>query len=464
MLIKMTGGRKEYHTMYRRLSAILFPLAIIALIGAGIWGYQENQEKNAILIKAENQYQRAFHDLSYHVDRLHNELGSAIAVNSTSQDFYKKGLVNIWKLSSQAQSEINQLPLAMLPFNDTEEFLNHISQFSYQTAVRDLKTKPLTPAERNTLVTLYDRSKSITNQLQGVQDKVLAKNLRWMDAEIALSTQKNSLDNSIIDGFTSVDKEVKTNTEMDWGPTMMGVFQKKDFNILSGVALTPEQAKHKAAQFLGTKDEASLQVTENGKGTKANSYSVTLKQTKTEDGNTHVDLTKKGGEVIFYLKSHEAKSKVIDAAGAKEAAVDFLEMHGYKQMKAVNYDEYQNIATLVYAKLQDNVIVYPEKLTVRVALDDASVIGLEASEYIMEHKKHKWAAPKLNLAQAKKELDPKFTIKSHALALIKNEVNEEVLCYEITGKTNGNSYKIYINAQTGYEEEIKLMKPDAKRV
>lgn len=449
--------------MYRRLSSILFPLVIIALIGAGIWGYQENQEKNAILIKAENQYQRAFHDLSFHMDKLHNELGSAIAVNSTSQDFYKKGLVNIWKLSSQAQSEINQLPLALLPFNETEQFLNHISQFSYQTAVRDLKANPLTPAEKKTLTTLYDRSKSITTQLKGVQDKVLAKNLRWMDAEIALSTQKNSLDNSIIDGFTTVDKEVKTNTELNWGPTMMGVFQKKNFTMLSGKALTPEQIKHKAAQFLGTQDEASLQVTENGKGTEANSYSVTLQQPKSNDF-TQIDLTKQNGDVIFYIMSHTAKSKVLDAVGAKEAAAEFLNTHGYKQMKAVNYDEDHNIATLIYAKMQDRVIVYPEKLTVRIALDDGSVVGFQAAEYIMEHKTHKWASPKLNLEQAKKELDPKFIIKSHALALIKNEVNEEVLCYEIIGKTNGNNYKIYINAQTGYEENIELMHSDAKPV
>ena len=449
--------------MYRRLSSILFPLVIIALIGAGIWGYQENQEKNAILIKAENQYQRAFHDLSFHMDKLHNELGSAIAVNSTSQDFYKKGLVNIWKLSSQAQSEINQLPLALLPFNETEQFLNHLSQFSYQTAVRDLKANPLTPAEKKTLTTLYDRSKSITTQLKGVQDKVLAKNLRWMDAEIALSTQKNSLDNSIIDGFTTVDKEVKTNTELNWGPTMMGVFQKKNFSMLSGKALTPEQIKHKAAQFLGTQDEASLQVTENGKGTEANSYSVTHQQPKSNDF-TQIDLTKQNGDVIFYIMSHTAKSKVLDAAGAKEAAAEFLDTHGYKQMKAVNYDEDHNIATLIYAKMQDRVIVYPEKLTVRIALDDGSVVGFQAAEYIMEHKTHKWASPKLNLEQAKKELDPKFIIKSHALALIKNEVNEEVLCYEIIGKTNGNNYKIYINAQTGYEENIELMHSDAKPV
>ncbi|MEX2460964.1 MAG: germination protein YpeB [Paenibacillaceae bacterium] len=442
--------------MYRRLSAILFPIAIIALIGAGIWGYQENQEKNAILIKAENQYQRAFHDLSFHIDKLHNELGSAIAVNSTSQDFYKKGLVNIWKISSQAQSEINQLPLAWLPFNETEQFLNHISEFSYRTAVRDLQSNPLTPDERKTLTTLFDRSKSISKKLQGVQNKVIANNLRWMDVEIALATQKESLDNSIVDGFRTVDKEVKTNTEMNWGPTMMGLMNKKKLTMLAGESLTPEQIKHKAAQFLETKDEASLQVSENGKGTEANSYSVTRKETNQTD-YTQLDLTKNGGNVIFYMAPHKAASKVLDVAGAKEAAMEFLDKHGYKQMKAVNYDESQNIATLIYATVQDKVIVYPEKLSVQIALDDGSVVGFQAAEYIMEHKNHKWLPPKINLEQAKKELDPKFTIKSHDMALIKNEDNEEVLCYEIIGKTNGNLYKIYINAQTGYEEKIELI-------
>ena len=81
--------------MYKRLSAILFPVTAVLLIGALVWGYQENQEKNSILIKAENQYQRAFHDLSYHVDKLHTELGNTLAVNSASTGAQRKGLVKI---------------------------------------------------------------------------------------------------------------------------------------------------------------------------------------------------------------------------------------------------------------------------------------------------------------------------------------------------------------------------------
>ena len=158
--------------MYRRLSAVFFPVMTLFFIGSIYWGYQEHQEKNSILIKAENQYQRAFHDLVYHVDQLHSELGNTLAVNSTSQGFHRKGLVNVWRLTSEAQNEINQLPLTLLPFNKTEDFLSKIANFSYKTSVRDLTKQPLSPDEFKMLKTLYANSEEISKIAQGVQEKV----------------------------------------------------------------------------------------------------------------------------------------------------------------------------------------------------------------------------------------------------------------------------------------------------
>jgi spore germination protein len=37
---------------------------------------------------------------------------------------------------------------------------------------------------------------------------------------------------------------------------------------------------------------------------------------------------------------------------------------------------------------------------------------------------------------------------------VRNDLNEEVLCYEYTGKANGSDYRIYINAETGNQEKI----------
>ena len=61
---------------------IVIVLLVILVGGTGFWGYQEHKEKNAVLINAENTYQRAFHDLSYQVDLLHDKIGSTLAMNS----------------------------------------------------------------------------------------------------------------------------------------------------------------------------------------------------------------------------------------------------------------------------------------------------------------------------------------------------------------------------------------------
>lgn len=116
-------------------------------------------------------------------------------------------MINVWRITSQAQNEISQLPLTLLPFNKTEDFLAKMSNFSYRAAVRDLSKQPLTDDELKTLNTLYEHATQISKDLREVQSTVMAKNLRWMDVELALASEKEPQDNAIIDGFATMDKK-----------------------------------------------------------------------------------------------------------------------------------------------------------------------------------------------------------------------------------------------------------------
>lgn len=448
--------------MYKRISILLFPIALLALIGIGIWGMQVNQAKNKMVIKAENQYQRAFHDLSYHMDKLHTELGNSLAVNSSTQDFYKRGLVNVWRLTSQAQSEINQLPLLLLPFNKTEEFLDHMAEFSYRAAVRDLSSKPISEEEKKILQTLYQRSAEIRNELQKVQEQVIAQNLNWNEVETVLASNEKQANNQIVDGFRKVDHQVGGYSELEWGPSMVTVFEKRNTTQLLGNDQTPEEIKQKVAQFLGIADTAGFKVQENGIGTEYNSYSVVITKPGTQD-EVHMDFAKKGGQLIYFVTPHDATEKIMDNAGAIEAAGEFLEQHGYQQMRVVNYDEYGNSANIVFARTQEDVIIYPEKLNVKVALDDGEIIGLQATDYIYEHKERNLQSPKFTPEQAKKELAAEFKLEDTELAIIKNEIDEQVLCYQFTGVLKNVNYKIFINANTGFEEHIEATQPEQKK-
>ncbi|MCY9389659.1 germination protein YpeB, partial [Bacillus haynesii] len=42
------------------IRGILIALLGVAIVGTSYWGYKEHQEKDAVLLHAENNYQRAF--------------------------------------------------------------------------------------------------------------------------------------------------------------------------------------------------------------------------------------------------------------------------------------------------------------------------------------------------------------------------------------------------------------------
>ncbi|MCU6795857.1 germination protein YpeB [Paenibacillus sp. WQ 127069] len=445
--------------MYSRLSIVMFPILLVVLIGAGMWGYLEHQEKNAILIKAENQYQRAFHDLSFHVDSLHTELGNTLALNTASQDSYKKGLINVWRITSEAQNEINQLPLTLLPFNKTEEFLANMSNFSYRAALRDLGKQPLNEQEMQTLNALYQHANEISTDLRGMQSKVLANNLRWMDVETALATQKEPLDNAIIDGFQTVDKKVADYADVKWSPSVMSTYQAYDAKMLTGNDVSAEDVRQKAAKFLNIADSSAVKVVENGAGTEFESYSVTAPKDNIPDG-TQMDYSHKGGELLWYSAARDVPDKKLDIRGARDAAAEFLDTHGYPNMTAVSYDEYNNVANITFASRMNDVINFIDKVAVKIAMDNGDVTGLQATDYVYNHKERQLNSPKLSAEEARKVLNSQMQVDHQSLALIRNDLQEEVLCHEFTGRINGGVYRIYINAETGVEEKVEHLRKE----
>jgi spore germination protein len=443
--------------MYRRLSGILLPILTLALIGTGVWGYQEHQEKNSILIKAENQYQRAFHDLSYYMGQLEQELGKTTAVSATSQDYQKRRLTQVWRMTSQAQNQISQLPLTLLPFTNTEEFLDKIANFSYRTSIRDLSKEPLTDKENKTLSTLYSRSKQLSKELGSIQTVVLNQSLRWMDVEIALASEKNMKNNTIIDGFKGMDKGVSGYEEVEWGPSVQSLYEKRSVQALSGPVMDEKRIRRKASAFIQDVTPDQWMVTENGKGTDNNSYSVSV--TKQNGIVLNMEYSKRGGKLLWYMNPRGVQQEKLSLNQAKDRAEKFLQINNYNSLTPVNYDHYGKVTSITLAAKEDGIVYYPKKVTVRVAMDNGEIVGLQAQDYVYESPKKKLAKPKMTMVEASKMLNPSFRQLSSNLSYIENELNQEVLCYEFTGVIHEAHYRIFLNADTGAEEKIETIEP-----
>ena len=82
----------------------------------------------------------------------------------------------------------------------------------------------------------------------------------------------------------------------------------------------------------------------------------------------------------------------------------------------------------------------------------------EAEGYLMNHRERGNLSPILSLEEAKSIINKNLNIKTHTLALIPTEGENEILCYEFTceyhNAVENEEILVYINAETGVEEQL----------
>lgn len=438
------------------LKRAMIVVLALGLCGTAAWAYKEHREKEAVLLNAESTYQRAFHDLAYKVDLLHDEIGNTLAMNSRKS--LSPALAEVWRLTSEAHADVGQLPLSLLPFHKTEEFLTDIGNFSYRTAVRDLDKEPLSDKEYASLKKLYGQSADIQDQLRGVQNNVLQHNLRWMDVERALAQGKETKDNTIIDGFKTVERTVKGYDNADLNSPSFTSFQNRDdhYEHLEGKMISKKQAVATVKQYAGVKTARKAETKPNQKGARFSFYTVRLKDKNGYE--TTADVTRKGGYPVWFFNKRPVGKQKISLNGAQKKAADFLNRHHFEKMDMFESMQYDNVGVFSFAAKQGNVRIYPETVKLKVALDNGQVIGFVADDFLKSHQKRDIPKPAISEKEARARVNPKLDIMESRLAIMTGDMNREVLCYEFLGVLHDETYRIYINAENGNEEKVEKLK------
>ncbi|HEX7066418.1 MAG TPA: germination protein YpeB [Bacillales bacterium] len=428
----------------------------IALVATGYWGYQEHQEKNAVLLQAENNYQQAFHNLVYHVDQLQDKIGTTLAMSS--KQTLSPALAQVWRLSTAAHGEVGKLPLTLMPFNDTEEFLSNIGEFSYRVSTRNLSNKPLTENEYQTLESLYKRSSEIEHQLRRVQAIIMKNDLRWMDVKMALASGEEPMDNSVIDGLRTVDKKVQGYDGINWGPEVTEMARNREgkFRNLKGEKISKQEAKQIAKRFIGINQDVEVKVRSSGKNSGYAVYSVSMKRPET-DSTIQMDITKIGGHPLWMIQDRQTGKAKISLHKAEMIATKFLKNHGKANMTIAQSAQYDDTGSFTFVKKQDGVRIYPESIRLKVSLDKGRVVGYDATDFVAFNREREIKKPQLSQKQALKSLNENVDVKIVRKAVVTNDLGKEVLCYEVLGTIKNDTYRIFVNANTGSEEKVKKL-------
>ncbi|MFK3936257.1 germination protein YpeB [Alkalihalobacillus sp. NPDC078783] len=434
---------------------ILIGVAVAAVIGTGVWGYQQKSEGDELRIQAENNYQRAFHDLTFNLDQIEDELGKTLAMNTRRQ--LTPSLAEVWRVTSLAQKNLAQLPMQNVKTSDTEEFLYKIGDFSYRTSVRDLDKEPLTEKEYQTLTDLHKHAGEIRQSMRSLQAQAMNNKHRWVDESANENAPQG--EESVPGQFELMNKSVEGFSEVDWGASKDSI---RNINGELKKALTGKEVSEKEAQdigrsYAGVGKESNVDITETGKGLEYPAYTLVIDDPD-HKANYYMDISINGGEPIWFMQEREMGEQTIGLNEATEKASNFLEQHGKENMELIDSTQYDTVGVFEYVYKQDDVRIYPDSILIGVALDNGDVVSYESKGYIINHKENRdLVKPKLSREEAQTKVNPKVKIMEEHLGIIKNNINEEVLCYEFLGVLDDDTYRIFISAEDGQEEKVERL-------
>ena len=442
-LIDWKNRLKDRHMF----SIIIVLFSIIVILGLFIYKKQREYRQ-----ASENSYNLAFYEVVDYIQNVEVYLAKSLITNSPESS--AESLANVWRESNLAMSYLAQLPINSNELENTSKFLNQVSEYSYSLYRKNLKEEELTKDDMNNLKNLHEYSVELENVLNQLSADINNGRISWGELEkkgtVAFAKQVSNISQDSFDNMEQTFHEYS-------GLIYDGAFSEHITRVekvgLTGENIDEETAKNIALKLFETN---AREITSLGKSEgDITSYNFNL--TFEDDSIATVSISEKGGHVIYMERNRDVSAEVISQEEADKKAKEYLKAKGFDNMKETYYLKQSGIVTINYAYVQDDVIMYPDLIKVKVALDNGEILGIETTGYLNSHTKRNIEEPKVTKEEAKQSLNKDLNIESEELAIIPTEWRTEVLCWEFEGNIEGLDFIVYVNAETGKEEDILII-------
>lgn len=435
----------------------LVPVLAVALILTGVWGFVQMRARKGWELQAENDFQRAFHELTYHVNGMENLLAKASVVNTSVQT--NKVFNDIWRHSYSAQQNLFALPLTDVDLTSTRNFLAKLLSFSYRISEESAEGKELAEKDWKVVRDFKEQAAFLSGELNQMQAFVFDSAIRWVDEgspqTAAAYGAVEGKTGQITKNFIMVEDGMRRLPDPSFDGNTLNV-KAKPVGI-SGNDINAQQAVAKAQEFLEGRDLSGYQFnTEPLAQGEISVYFVEAIPPARDARNViRLQLTRKGGHVLWMLEERGVSSSKISLEESIQVAQEFLRAKNYQNMDVAMYADFQNIAEITFVPVVDDVYYYPDAVKVQVARDNGQILAYDASGYLVFHQERKHSTGGLTLPQVKRIINPHLKVGRTRKAVIVDELFREVLCYEVEGTIGNDRFLVYINANDGREEKFR---------
>ena len=430
------------------LSIIVVLFSIIVILAILIYKKQTEYRQ-----ASENSYNMAFYEVVDYVQNVEVFLAKSLITNSPESS--AESLTNVWREANLAQAYLAQLPISSNELENTNKFLNQVSEYSYSLYRKNLNDEELSDEDLKNLKDLHEYSVELENTLNQLSADINGGRISWGEltdkGTIAFAQQVSNISQ---DSFSNLEQNFHEYSGLIYDGAFSEHITRAEKVGLTGENIDEQAAQDKTKELFDSNN--IKEVTSYGKS-EGDITSFDFGITFNDNSTATVSISEKGGHVIYMNKNRDVSAEILSQEEADKKAKEYLEQHGFKNMKETYYLKESGIVTINYAYVQDDVIMYPDLIKVKVALDDGEILGIETSGYLNSHTKRDIKEPKVTVEEAKKSLNKDLTIESEELTIIPTEWKTEVLCWEFEGNVEGLDFIVYVNAETGEEEDILII-------
>ena len=435
----------------RHMLSIIVVL-VAALIILGLYTYKKQLEYRRA---SENSYNMAFFELVDYVQNVETYLAKSLISSSAEQG--AETLTNVWREANLAGVYLAQLPIDSNELENTAKFLNQVSDYSYSLSRKNISGQKLSEEDIKNLEELQKYSVELENTLNQLSADMNEGEIKWGElTKKGTGVFAAQTSNATKDSFSNLEENFHEYSGLIYDGAFSEHIVSSEKRGLTGENIGEDEAKKIASKFIG--EDKIEEMTSNGKNENGSiiSYNFNAKL-KNEDRMVTISISEKGGHVVYMNTNRDITEESISQEDADKIGKEFLEQKGFSNMKETYYLKQNGVVTINYAYSQDDVTVYPDLIKLKIALDNGEILGIETTGYLNSHTERKLAEIKVSKEKAKENLNKNLEIKSESLAIIPTEWQTEILCWEFKGTIEGMDFLVYVNVETGKEEDILLI-------
>ena len=446
-LIDWKNRLKDRHM----LSIIVVLFTIIIILSVIIYKKQTEYRQ-----ASENQYNMAFYELVDYVQNVETYLAKSLI--SSSPEHGAETLTHVWREANLAQAYLSRLPIDSVELEKTAKFLNQVSDYSYSLSRKNIYNEELTEEDLKNLEDLHNYSVELRNTLDQLSADINDGRIKWGEltkkGKVAFAQEVSNISKN---SFSNLEENFHEYSGLIYDGAFSEHMTSSQKKVLTGDNIDEEKAKQIATDFIGKDRVQEINLSGKSENTDIITYDFSVKVNNENEENMNISITEKGGHVLLMNYNRNVAAELISQEEADKIGKQFLEDRGLNNMKETYYLKQDGIVTINYAYKQDEVTVYPDLIKLKIALDNGEVMGIETKGYLNSHEERKIPEVKITKEKAKESLNKNLEITSESLAIIPTEWQTEVLCWEFKGKVNDTDFLVYVNAETGKEEDILVI-------